>query len=144
MQDVIKDYMDTIQIRKAQSHKNLVVFPLTSDYVVPFDYLTLDEALSEDLIDVVELDEDGSVPELKVVNRSDRMVLILDGEELVGAKQNRVVNTTILILASTTTVIPVSCVEQGRWSYDTANFTACSGSCHRGCAPENRIRSGIR
>jgi hypothetical protein len=35
------------------------------------------------------------VPDLRVVNRAGKMVLILDGEELVGAKQNRIVNTTI-------------------------------------------------
>jgi len=122
MENTIKDYLDKIQIGNAQSHKNLSVFPLLSDYVVPFDYLTLDEALSQNLIDVVEIDKDGSVPELKVVNKSDRMVLILDGEELVGARQNRIVNTTILIPAKSTTVIPVSCVEQGRWSYDTDKF----------------------
>jgi hypothetical protein len=122
MENIIKDYLYTIQISNTQSHKNLSVFPLLSDYVVPFDYLTLDEALSKNLIEVVELDKDGSVPELKVVNKSDRMVLILDGEELVGAKQNRIVNTTILIPAKSTTVIPVSCVEQGRWSYDTDKF----------------------
>jgi hypothetical protein len=63
-----------------------------------------------------EVSRGGSVPELKVVNKSDRMLLILDGEGLVGAKQNRIVNTTILIAGNTTTVIPVSCVEQGRWS----------------------------
>jgi len=122
MENIIKDYLDKIQIGNAQSYKNLSVFPLLSDYVVPFDYLTLDEALSKNLIDVVELDKDGSVPELKVVNKSDRMFLILDGEELVGAKQNRIVNTTILIPAKSTSVIPVSCVEQGRWSYDTDKF----------------------
>jgi hypothetical protein len=122
MENIIKDYLDTIQISNVQSHKNLSVFPLLSEYVVAFDYLTLDEALSQNLIEVVELDIDGSVPELKVVNKSDRMVLILDGEELVGAKQNRIVNTTILIPAKSTTVIPVSCVEQGRWSYDTDKF----------------------
>jgi hypothetical protein len=52
------------------------------------------------------------------------MVLILDGEELVGAKQNRIVNTTILIQANSTTVIPVSCVEQGRWHYRSPNFSS--------------------
>jgi hypothetical protein len=52
------------------------------------------------------------------------MLLILDGEELVGAKQNRIVNTTILIAGSATVVIPVSCVEQGRWSYHSPCFSS--------------------
>jgi hypothetical protein len=122
MPQLIKTYMDKIQIGAEQSYKNLAVFPVLSDYVIPFDYLTLDEALTEDLIEVVEIDKGGSVPELRVINKSDKMVLILDGEELVGAKQNRIVNTTILIPAKETVVIPVSCVEQGRWSYDTERF----------------------
>ena len=84
--------------------------------------MLLDEALSEDLMEVVEVDGDGSVPELKVVNKSPGMILILDGEELVGAKQNRIVNTTILVQGNTTIVIPVSCVEHGRWSYDSPTF----------------------
>jgi hypothetical protein len=73
-------------------------------------------------VEVTEVREGGSVPELKVVNNSPRMVLILDGEELVGAKQNRIVNTTILIQGKSTTVIPVSCVEQGRWAYESPRF----------------------
>jgi len=86
------------------------------------EYLLLDEALSENLMEVVELDSDGSVPELKVVNKSPKMILILDGEELVGAKQNRIVNTTILVRGNAAIVIPVSCVEHGRWAYDTPQF----------------------
>jgi hypothetical protein len=42
-------------------------------------------------------------------------VLVLDGEELRGAKQNRVLNTTVLIAAHSSMAIPVSCVERGRW-----------------------------
>ena len=124
MQNLIKTYIDGINLGKMQSYKNLSVFPLLSDYTLDLDYLTLDEALDGNAIDVVELDQEGSVPELKVVNKSDAMILILDGEELVGAKQNRIVNTTILIAGKDTVVIPVSCVEQGRWSYDSKKFSS--------------------
>jgi hypothetical protein len=122
MQNIINEYIGGLKLGRKQSYKNLTVFALLSDYAANLNYLTLDEALSGNLIDVVEKNEGGTVPELKVVNKSDRMVLILDGEELVGAKQNRIVNTTILIAGNTTTVIPVSCVEQGRWSYKSDKF----------------------
>jgi hypothetical protein len=124
MQDIIHEFIGGLKLGRKQSYKNLTVFALLSDYNADSDYLTLDEALAKDLIDVGEVSRGGSVPELKVVNRSDRMVLILDGEELVGAKQNRIVNTTILIAGKTTTVIPVSCVEQGRWSYRSDKFSS--------------------
>ena len=43
---------------------------------------------------ITEVSEGGSVPELRVVNKGDARILVLDGEELRGAKQNRVLNTT--------------------------------------------------
>jgi hypothetical protein len=82
----------------------------------------LDEALGQGLIEIAEIDGNGSVPQLKLTNKSERMILILDGEELVGAKQNRIVNTTMLIPPMEVIVIPVSCVEQGRWVYKTEKF----------------------
>ena len=124
MQNIIDEFIGGLKLGRKQSYRNLTVFALLSDYATNLNYLTLDEALSGNLIEVVEKNEGGTVPELKVVNRSDRMVLILDGEELVGAKQNRIVNTTILIAGNTTTVIPVSCVEQGRWSYKSDKFSS--------------------
>ena len=122
MNTVIKNYLEQLKVGRKQSHKNLALYPLLSTYSLDLEYLMLDEALSENLIEIVEKDSDGSVPELRVMNKSNKMILILDGEELVGAKQNRIVNTTILAQGNATIVIPVSCVEHGRWSYDTPQF----------------------
>lgn len=124
MEKVISGYFEALKIGRKQSFKNLAIYPLLSNYTVTFDYLTLDQALEDKALEVHEVNKDGSVPELKVINKSSTMVLILDGEELVGAKQNRIVNTTILIPADAEIIIPVSCVEQGRWSYNSSEFSS--------------------
>ncbi len=64
------------------------------------------------------------MPELKAINRSALPIVLLDGEELAGAKQNRALNTTILLPPLSATVIPVSCTEAGRWSYTSSTFRA--------------------
>ena len=48
--------------------------------------------------------------------------LIPEGEILIGAKQNRVVNVTVLVAAGVKFLIPVSCVEAGRWRYRSRHF----------------------
>jgi hypothetical protein len=85
-------------------------------------YITLRQAIGDGRAVVTEVDEGGSVPELRVVNKGDTRILVLDGEELRGAKQNRVLSTTILIDKSSTLVVPVSCTEQGRWAYASREF----------------------
>jgi len=117
-------YLSALALGEAQTHSNIVVFPLLGPDVGAAPYLTLAEALAAQCLKVTEVSESGSVPELKVVSNSDRPVLLLDGEELVGAKQNRVLNTTILLKERAETRIPVTCVEQGRWAYASASFAA--------------------
>jgi hypothetical protein len=122
MEEVIREYLESAKFGRKQVYKNMAVFPLLSEYSLSLEYMLLDEALAARLVEVTEVDNHGAVPNLKVHNRSPRMVLILDGEELVGAKQNRIVNTTILVAGNATVIIPVSCVEQGRWAYNTPRF----------------------
>jgi hypothetical protein len=88
----------------------------------PLSYLTLDTAFEQSDIEITETSDSGDVPELSFANKAQTPVLLLDGEELIGAKQNRVVNLTILVPASSTIIIPVSCVESGRWNYSSGNF----------------------
>jgi len=54
MTDTIKTYLTKIQIGAEQSFKNLSIFPLLSDYFIPFDYLTIDDAVSKDQVEVME------------------------------------------------------------------------------------------
>lgn len=112
-----------ITVDKPTSWGNLTVFPLISEARSALDYLLLADCIQKDLVSVREVSEGGNVPSLVVENRADKAVLIVDGEELVGAKQNRVANISVLLPARHETIIPVSCVEQGRWGYTSDEFS---------------------
>jgi len=84
------------------------------------EYVTLAEAQKDGTVEVTEVDAAGTVSTLQVMTSSKVPVLVIDGEVLVGLKQNRVLNTTILVPAETTLEIPVSCVEAGRWRHATS------------------------
>ena len=58
---------------------------------------------------------DASVPTLSVTNPTDRAILLIEGESLVGGAQNRTLNVSVLVPAGATLKIPVTCLEQGRW-----------------------------
>ena len=111
-----------IRIGDAIRYESLTVFPLYAEPNERVDYLLSDEAIRAGTVTVQEVSEGGSVPELSVENRGDLRVLFLEGEELVGAKQNRILNTSVLLPARSTIKIPVSCVERGRWAYKSQHF----------------------
>lgn len=121
---VVAECLSRISLGEPQVHNNLTLFPLIAAESEAPRYQLLDEALASDCARVTEVSEAGSVPELKFVNECDRPVLLLDGEELVGAKQNRILNLTVLAPAHRTIVIPVSCVEAGRWRADSEEFAS--------------------
>jgi len=119
----IEKYLKSFEFGELRHFKNMAVFPLLTSLDDSPEYLTLKEALDKHLLTITEVSQEGSVPDLKVTNKSEVPVLLLDGEEVVGAKQNRVLNTTILLKAKSETVIPVTCTEQGRWEYTSREFS---------------------
>ena len=119
---------NSIQLGDPVEHRGVVIAPLFPRNDPKAEYLTLEEALPLGFR-ITEVDAAGSVPELLAFNPLDTPVLLYDGEELLGAKQNRILNVTVLAAAKSETRIPVSCVEQGRWharsaSFDSARHTA--------------------
>jgi hypothetical protein len=116
--------LNGIRSGTASTFENLTMFPLLDGAKGAPDYLTLDEALERGTARITETSEAGTVPELQFENRGEAAVLLLDGEELIGAKQNRILNLTILAPARQSVKIPVSCVEAGRWAQQSAEFAA--------------------
>ena len=114
----LKEVTPRVRVGRAVSRKNLTVFPIFADQpVVSADYLPIGAAIRTGVGKVTEISEAGSVPKLALENLGVIPLLIIDGEELLGARQNRIANLTILAPAKKTIPIPVSCVERGRWGY---------------------------
>lgn len=137
---IIAEYLQQVSLMSPVRHKNLTMFPLHVATKFDADYITLDDALKQGCAKVAEVSESGSVPELKFVNECENRILLLDGEELIGAKQNRVLNLSILVPARSTIVIPVSCVEAGRWHHESREFRS-SGRAHYASGRSLKSRS---
>lgn len=127
---VISEALESAPVGEPVVFENLAMFPLLGANGSETPYLTLDAALAAQGLSITEVSQGGSVPDLLVTNTLDRPVLLLDGEEVVGAKQNRVFNLTILVAAKAKTVVPVSCVEAGRWSHVSPQFASSPRTQH--------------
>jgi hypothetical protein len=101
----IQQALAGLKLGAPQAFRNLAVFPLAAPGDAPAGYLLLDEALERRLARVTEVSREGSVPELAFENDSAEKILLVDGDSKI--------------------VIPVSCVEQGRWSWRSRRSWRC-------------------
>ncbi len=118
------DALKAVRIGQGLHYHNLTVFPLFQANGHDRGYLLLDAALRDGLAQVTEVSDSGHVPELRLVNRAPQPILIPEGEIVVGGKQNRTINITILVPAGAEFTLPVSCVEHGRWHRLSDRFEA--------------------
>jgi len=117
------------QVGEPAEHRGIVVAPLFPLRDPVARYATLDDALARGF-EITETGPEGAVPELRASNPLDEAVLLYDGEELAGAKQNRILNVSVLIGAQAKLVVPVSCVEQGRWRTMSRSFSSAGHVAH--------------
>jgi hypothetical protein len=121
----LKEVIPRVRVGRGLSRHNLTIFPVYGENdTQPAGYLPVGIAIREGLGKVTEISEAGSVPKLAIDNLGILPILIIDGEELIGARQNRIANITILAPAKRTIPIPVSCVERGRWGYHNQGSSA--------------------
>ena len=124
--------MPHIEVGEPRRLGALCVFPLFTESDSAVTYRLAEDAIEEGSLVVEELGESGTVPELLARNDGDAMALFLEGQHLIGAKQNRILNASVLVAAGETTKIPVSCVEAGRWSQSGRRMSS-----HPGHAPHS-------
>lgn len=119
----IKSFFEGLTILEPQViYQNIVILPVESKTPPNIKYISLKSAVQSKKAQVTEVSESGSVQNVKIVNHSNDFILIPQGEHLVGAKQNRIVNTSILVEPKSEIIIPVSCIEQGRWHHIRPDF----------------------
>ncbi len=105
-----------IRLGAPQAHDHLTVFPLLAAGAPELPYALLADALAAGTLRIGEVGQ-GTVPTLLAHNTGETDVLLLDGEQLIGSRQNRTTNRSILLPARAKVEIPVSCMEHGRWHF---------------------------
>ena len=85
--EVLYEALAKLTLGPLRSFKGLGVVPLLRFEATDPDWLTSDEATAAGALEMTEVNEGGSVPTLRVVNRGDRAVFLLESEE-----QNRILN----------------------------------------------------
>ncbi|MGE5180635.1 MAG: ARPP-1 family domain-containing protein [Acidobacteriota bacterium] len=93
------------------------------------DLLVLDEAMPKKLVEIKEV-AGGSVNNLQLTNRADQPLFLLAGEVIIGGKQDRIIGSNTIIPPKTTQDVPVFCVEHGRWTGESNEFTTAKALAH--------------
>ena len=134
----VKSSLESLVISKPVSYKNLTIFPLTRRYTPKTVYATLDEAMKRDWLTIREIGS-GEVNFVELKNTGYKVVFIMTGEMISGAKQDRMLKDDVLISPNSEWVrIPVYCVEHGRWVSVSTDFKSS------GLVVPNAIRQRAR
>ena len=112
----VRSGVESLVISKPITYKNLTIFPLTRKFTPATDYLSLDQAMKNDVLTIREVGS-GEVNYVELRNSGNKPVLIMTGEMISGAKQDRMLKDDILIPPKSEWLrVPVYCVEHGRWA----------------------------
>lgn len=109
--------------RKFVSQNSMSILQFSTEKTDTLEYLSLSHSLNNNLIEITEANDFGDVNSLGLTNKSKNYIFLSDGDILVGAKQNRVLNTSIFLAPDQKIFMPVSCVERGRWKKVSDKFS---------------------
>jgi hypothetical protein len=116
-------WLQKLSLGEAQELEPYTIYPLCVEDVEAADpgLLLTHQAIEAQILEILEKGE-GEVQELEALNRGNQPVVVLEGDTLVGCKQNRVVARSVILGKGQKTPIPVGCMEQGRWAWKSGHF----------------------
>jgi hypothetical protein len=109
-------------------YRQLTVIPIAraGDAGKGAHYLTLREGLAKKIVQVSEKPDGAEVNRVLVRNESDRPLLLIGGEMILGGQQDRILGKDTVIAPRHSALVEVFCVEHGRWS-GARQFGAAGG-----------------
>jgi hypothetical protein len=122
--DVIDSYAARLQVGPPRRHRGLTLFPVFAEgAAAPRAGLTLDEAMERGLLQIREL-RSAEVNRVRLLSKADEAIFVMGGEMLGGAKQDRIVGDDLIVRPGADLIVPVFCVEHGRWVAKSDSFTS--------------------
>lgn len=123
----IQNLLARLEVGRPVTQGRLTVVPIYDDRKTKrAGFITLEEALKRGWLEITELDG-GRVPRVRMSNLSKYRIFVMGGEILTGCRQDRILAQDLLIgPGRRNLVVPVFCVEQGRWSAVSDRFTSKS------------------
>ena len=114
---LFKEAIQNITIGVSEQFGCLTITPVHILEDAPLEgFVGFDHLFDSGEVEALEVSESGVVGRISVNNMSEDSLCLFDGEALVGAKQNRIVERSLIIPPKTEIAVPVNCVERGRWS----------------------------
>jgi hypothetical protein len=135
----LHDHIHTLRLGEPDVHGPLAVFPLFGP-PARLEYVSFAQGRAAGA-SIKELTGGASVNDLLVVNPTDRAILLYEGEEVLGAQQNRTFDVSVLVGARSQLNVPVSCVEAGRW--DGSRHGESFAPAPQAAYPELRRRKNV-
>jgi hypothetical protein len=120
-----EDFIKGLDIGDPVIHENLAVYPvyLPGGGEKLGDILTMAEAQETGKFKIKEIEEGAEVNTLEVHNNTDKSVVLLAGEMIRGAKQDRIVSYDTVIPPGGKFNVDAFCVEAGRWEEKSTHFS---------------------
>lgn len=135
-----------LSLAERQNYENMTVVPILSDTNTPFDVLDLKEGLKMGLVKIEECDN-SNIEQVKLKNNSISPLILLDGEEIAGSLQNRIISQTMIIAPKSEIKIPVNCSEKGRNTYKSefhySNYMANSNTRRKKVYNKKKLRQNV-